>query len=218
MIGTVKSVTDERQGGEVAVQAISGDTTLVLDDASDFEEDGGEFGPTLEDQGYAYTGVDYDTNTLTGLEAIGVTVAATLEPGNWIAPWSGDHEDTVRIAEVDTGDGPPLEARVPLTLKPLLPLGVREPGTEEQVEVDEMGDEVVVVSVRGRTASSIEFGGGAGNGVSLLAYKDYIELAERSADPNTNPPTGAVRIYSKVTAGTSKLYAQDDAGGVHALW
>jgi len=209
-------VRDERLGGEVN-GIIGGGRAIALDDVGDFNEDGGTM--LLADASTrAYESVDYDGNILAG--AVGdAGFASGVFPGDWIAPWSFDHEDMERIAEVDTGDGEPLLAIVPHSLYALLKPGTREPGEEEKVQVWEPDvGQAEIRNVLGRIAVSIEFGGGAGNGVSLLAYKDYIELAERTADPNTNPPTGAVRIYSKVTAGTSKLYAQDDAGGVHALW
>jgi len=216
MIGTVRVVRDERLGAEVTA-IIGGGQAIALDDVDDFNEDGGTM--LLADASTrAYETADYDGNTLSG--AVGDSAFASgVFVGDWIAPWSFDHEDTERVAEVDTGDGEPLLAIVPHSLRALLKPGTREPGEEEKVEVWEPDvGQAEVRNVLGRIAASIEFGGGAGNGTSLLAYKDYIELAERSADPNTNPPTGAVRVYSKVVAGTSKLYAQDDAGGVHALW
>ncbi len=217
MIGRVLEVHDERLGGEVAVSAAAGDTALYLDDVSDFNEDGGEFFTDnfASPPGVIYTAADYDANTL-ATEALSVAVAADLQEGDWVLPYSADHEDTERIASVDVGDGPELTAVVTYALRSYLPVGTREPGHEEIVEVAEDGGEVRVVNVRG-APMTIEWGGGAGHGYSQLNQNDTIWLAERLNDPLT-PPTGYVKVYSKVVAGTSKLFAMDDGGGVHALW
>jgi hypothetical protein len=198
MIGRVLEVHDERLGGEVAVSAVLDDTTLVLDDASDFDEFGGSVvGSTSLVS--TYTGVDYDTNTLSGLEAMSVPVAAGLQAEDWVAPYSRDHEDTVRIAEVDVGDGPELVAVVVHALRTYLPPGSREPGEEEVVEVGEVGGEVQVLNIRGRVADQI-----------ILDLK----VTENAA---AAPPPGFLRIYAVEVGGFPQLRVKNSAGTTKSL-
>ncbi len=213
MIGRVLVVRDERLGGEVIVSATILDDTLALDSVADFDETGGSVVNGVGEAVF-YFAADYDTNVLSFDAPLG-TPADNFQAGDWAAPYS-DHEDTQRIAEVDVGEGPPLVAVVPHSLRPLLPLGTRDPGTGEQVEVAEVDGEMRIIEVLGRQVQSIEWGGGAGNGYSRLAARDYVEFAERNANPGAGDP-GQVRLFSKVDAGVARPFAQLDDGSVHDL-
>lgn len=144
MIGIVREVRDERLGGEVTLGAAALATEIVLDDVTDFQEDGGDLllpGGSTQ----AYTAVDFDTLTITV-----VSLVEEINIGDWVAPWSSTHEDLRRIAEVDIDAEEPVIAIIPHSLRSLFKPGTRKPGEAETVAIEVRGIEVFITDVRSK--------------------------------------------------------------------
>jgi hypothetical protein len=148
MIGSVKSVYDDKLGGEATVAQIAGDLSLTLDSTDDFNEDGGQLITPLEV--VAYSAADFDALTIT-LVPPGLT--ATVSIGDWISPYQ---ESRSRVAEVDLGDGEPVITHVPHSLWELLKPGTRSPDQEEKVNVEQKGTQAVITDVFGKSPESNE--------------------------------------------------------------
>lgn len=145
--GEVTNVVPEVQGGIVLSWAGS---RMVVQDASDFSRDGGQF-RTEDGSIYAYSGV------VEGADEADPDVVVTVDPmpDGWP---SGEvrvdiHPEAVDVvAEVETEAVGTFSVIVPHSLRPLLPDGVREDSNRERVLVAQRGGQWVVADVVGRRA------------------------------------------------------------------
>lgn len=123
--GTIAVVTDTPLGGELAVDALIGSTTLTLVDAEDLNEDGGQL--SIGGETIAYVATDLDTDVVT--LATPTTLAHTVEDELTVLPPSVEREAQVVL---DT-DGESVTARVPHALWDRIGEGIRDADTAERV-------------------------------------------------------------------------------------
>lgn len=173
--GRVLEVSDETLGSLLAEDTTAGSTQLLIDDASDFDEDGGWL--SVNGQPVAYTAVAFATNpddpdTLTLADML----EEDAEEGDEVAVWSPLRAapEVVRTAQVQvdgTDDlGDPLDVYVPVYLAPYLPTGIRG-DVGESVDLDLDGDEWRVVDVLGLVPSD-STGGTDTGGASGARWMD----------------------------------------------
>lgn len=129
--GFVAAVTSKLDGDTLAVAATALDTVIYLEDASPFAEDGGsafiDDGTNSEE--LVYLSVDLDTDSMT-LD-VGLTNSYAIETEVTVYP-----ETRTRVAEVrldDDDDDGLITARVPYSMIPFLPTGIRDQGGESVV-------------------------------------------------------------------------------------
>lgn len=148
MIARILSVEEVPFGSALAADEASGSTSLLVEDASDFDGDGGELRVGSGDgEVVAYTSVDYDTNTV---QLASATVSSWLtDDPVLLEPYSVE-----RVALLASADGiaeeEGMEARVPLALYDKIPVGSREEGKGESVEAQFSADELVIVELTGQ--------------------------------------------------------------------
>lgn len=149
LTGRVRSVDTVEYGDVLDGDHAIGVTTLQLQDAADFDEDGGSL--RLNGVVLKYTAADLDLDTLT----LAVPLAVASLDGDAVSSWdevsnavSSDLFALVAVDGTDTADDA-LEAIVDHPLAPLLPEGIR--GTiGEAVELRYRGDDLFVTGIRGR--------------------------------------------------------------------
>lgn len=143
--GRIISVNLRTLGDVLAEDTLAGATSLVVDDAADFDEDGGRLvvGGAL----YTYTAVDDETSTIT----LSGTLAADAFDGDPVHIYDPIYSatSTEKIAQVevigDDGNVDTLECLLSMHLADRLPEGVRGTrGEAVKVELDGDGDWVVV--------------------------------------------------------------------------
>lgn len=149
MTGRVRSVDTVEYGDLLDGDHAIGVTTLQLQDAADFDEDGGYL--RLNGVVLTYTEADLDLDTVTLADPLAV---AALD-GDAVSSWdpvanavSSDLFALVAVDGTDTADDA-LEAIVDHPLAPLLPEGIRGT-TGEAVELRYRGDDLFVTGIRGR--------------------------------------------------------------------
>lgn len=123
--GTIAVVTDTPLGGELAVDALIGSTTLTLVDAEDLNEEGGQL--SIGGEVIAYVAADLDSNVVT--LATPTTIAHVTEDELTVLPASVEREAQVVL---DT-DGESVTARVPHALWDRIGEGIRDSDTAERV-------------------------------------------------------------------------------------
>lgn len=152
LYGKVLSVETRNLSEPVVAAASIGATSLVVADASTFDENGGVI--VVNGEQLAYTATDVDTDTLT-LAAALVTAVADQDLAE-VFPAT-----PVKTATVDLGeDGDPIPATVLHSLLDKLPDGIRVAGSEESVTIEQRGTyEFVVSDLVGETLTqqSLEF-------------------------------------------------------------
>lgn len=149
--GTIASVDVVTLGDNLTVAASIGDTTITVDDTTDFDsETGGTL--TLGGVQYGYSAVDDDTGIITLATPLTAAAAVDDRVDVWdVAAGAPAVECRALVATVDEVDaGDTLEAVVSHALVPLLPEGIRDPGTGEVVTLEERSGEWVVTDVRGK--------------------------------------------------------------------
>lgn len=146
--GRVLAVNEERLGSELVADHPAGSTALTVQDAADFDEDGGWL--SVNDQVVEYTGVDDDTGTI----ALATATTALGEEGDRVWLWDELRSvvTTDKVAQVeldgDKDNADPLEATIPLHLLDDLDEGIRgSRGESVLLELD--GDEWRIVDVLG---------------------------------------------------------------------
>ena len=145
MEGKVWSVQYVTSGGELAVDAPTGSTELVLVDAADFDEDGGSL--KVHDIIGGYTSVDMDTDTISLAEAMPEDAFAGDRVR--VDPEARTMTALVRVAGAEDA----IEARVVHSLESVLDVGIREDDSEaETVVLEGDGYGYQVVDVVGRDA------------------------------------------------------------------
>lgn len=143
--GRILAVTQEYLGSEVVGDYLAGVTSLVVEDATDFNENGGVL--VLNDAQVAYTAVDEDTKTLT----LATPLPADAVDGDTIKLWDGTQVvgDLVALVALDDmdDDADAVEAAIAQPLLPVISEGIRD-GDEESVaiELDDAGEWTVVDS------------------------------------------------------------------------
>lgn len=128
--GKVLSVETQNLGEPTTGGAI-GVTELPVDDASTFDEHGGEV--TINGDVLPYTAIDADTDTLTMAAAL----VTAVSDGDYVEVYP---PSPIKTALVDLGDNSdPLPATIPLNLLDRLPDGTRDPGRQETVALERRG-------------------------------------------------------------------------------
>lgn len=147
--GRLIAVDEVPLGSALAAAVLAGATTITVDDAADFDEDGG----TIQIAGvqYAYESCDDDTGDIVLVDPL----EADADEGDTV-----DVYDTLRqvvstekvcLVELDGEDEnvDPLEATLAHYLANDVPEGIRPTGQGESVRIALDGDELLIVDVLG---------------------------------------------------------------------
>lgn len=144
--GFVYDVKLYRFGSYAASAASAGATSLPVEDASDFDEDGGSV--TVYAAGgtntYAYSKVDFDLDVLTLTSPL---VNAVVE-GDRCEVYPAASEKRAVILTNDSEET--IDARVPVEMVDVFDQGIRVESERENVLVDLVDDEWVVVDMPGQ--------------------------------------------------------------------
>jgi len=171
--GRIVSVDLVEFGDVLTADTATGATALVLEDAADFDETGGQL--TLGDIIYTYSAVDDETGTITLATA---TLADAVE-GDAVKVYDPNLQavstEKVALVEVrgDHGNVDMLMCQVSLHLVDQLAEGVRG-GRGESVKLELDGPDWVVVDVLGQSSAG---SAGDGSGSQLLAEQDSTTVA-----------------------------------------
>lgn len=150
VVGLVQSVSIVPLGDELATAAVTGATTVTVDNPVDFDPDGGTL--SINGTQYGYTAVDEDTGVIT----LATGLVADGAQGDRVDVWDTGLDATaveyralVELPGVLNG-GDPIDAAVAAPVAALLPEGIRDPGTGESVTVELVAGEWTVTDVRGK--------------------------------------------------------------------
>lgn len=151
--GQVVSVDRRTFGSQIHADTATAETTLTVDDAADFDEDGGTL--VINDQVIAYTAVDDDTGDITlaaGLDddALEGDAVEIYDPAIGAV-----FSELVAVLAVDDDldNTEPIEATVPNALADRLPEGVRgDDGESVSIIWDDDDDEWLVQDILGQPA------------------------------------------------------------------
>ncbi len=230
MIGRVVSVEERYLGSVLTTALAGGETTIVVDDASDFDEAGElTLDPSGSNEVLSWTAVDDDSGTL----ALSGDVAGTYADGTLVQLYPLSVE---RWAIVVSGDSAANEegmlVRVPHALYDRIPVGIRDldAGEGETVSASFISDELVIQDVTGQaplvdgtylapgTVPSAAITDGVAPSSSptptVIGGPSFI-AARWTAVDNHDPVTYEVHISasSGFTPGPSTLYAETAATG-----
>ena len=148
-VARVVSVVTNPAGSSLREEALAGHTVLQVEDAADFNEEGGSI--LLEDSTVlTYTEADTEEDTLTLAAPLAVDVWVTGDPDGdndyFISVYPGSTEmKAVVVFEDDNDEG--LQAVVPLELQGYFEEGIRDGQDREAVTVDDETGEWRVVEV-----------------------------------------------------------------------
>jgi len=195
--GTVLTISQVPLGDVLAADATAGDTTITVDDAADFAEGGGTIliGGQLDD----YTSVDDETGVMTLVDALFNNASAGDRVDLADPDGSGAVEWQALVAPAGTVDvDEAVQATISYALIPLLPEGIRDPGTGESVTLTKDGSEWQVTNVHGQqpNLNGDNLTGGAvivGN-TSGAAHATAITSTNGSATGSTASADYAVQI------------------------
>jgi hypothetical protein len=158
--GRVTGISRDDLGDEASAAALTGATSITVDDGSDFDEDGGHV--LINGEVYAYTGMEYvgdaadegDPAVLTLATGLLADVAEGDRVDVWDATLGEVAVEYVATLSSDSADvaGDVLEADVDHRLVPMLAEGIRATGAES-VELERDGDDLRVVRPLGKTAA-----------------------------------------------------------------
>jgi hypothetical protein len=110
--GKLLNVDIDTMGDELTADAATGATTLQVDDAKDFDEDGGQL--LLNGTVYTYLTVDDDAGTI----ALAEPLAADAQDGDDVQVWDAQYNDVSQVMTADVelhaadGGGDPIHAVV----------------------------------------------------------------------------------------------------------
>ena len=158
--GRIVSVDVITLGDNLAADAAMSDTTITVEDAADFDEDGGSL--LLNDVVYTYVACDDDTGIISGLDPV---LAAAAVEGDDVSVYDPLYAivATDKVAQVavigDDGAVDMLECAIALHLADKLEEGVRG-GKGESVKIELDGGEWLVVDIRGLSDPATGPGGG----------------------------------------------------------
>lgn len=151
--GRIVSVDVVPLGDNIAVDVSSGATSITVEDASDFDEDGGQL--LLNGTVYAYaTWTEDDATGVGTINGLTPTLATNANEGDTVAVYDPMYLIAAvdKIAQVETigadGNIDTLEASIAEHLVDKLDEGVRG-NNGEQVKIEIEGDEYVIVDVFG---------------------------------------------------------------------
>ena len=176
------AVTAVRNGDEIAVAALSGATSITVDDVADFGEGPGWL--RLNGTVYQYLTADDDTGVIT--LATGLSAAAA--EGDAVELWdptanggagevSVDYE--ADLSPDDDIPGDPLQATIDHSMVPLLRTSVRASGSEAaQLAWD--GDDLRVTRIHGKKAAV------GGEYVRTPLWKGFLSADQAWADNSWN--------------------------------
>jgi hypothetical protein len=148
--GRVLEVVEVSDGDYLLTSVSNGRTTLALEDASLFPEDGGKVVVVAEDGSrviYTYSTADWDQDVLTLSGGVSTIVShsggdAALVSGN---PASSRYA----LVQPDDDELPPVKARVPYSMRAQLPLGMRSDVVGDADTQALPPEEVVLELIRG---------------------------------------------------------------------
>lgn len=149
MTGRLVSVDRVPYGDALSAAASAGATTLYVDDAVDFDEDGGYL--RINGEVIAYLSADLDLDTIT----LATPLSASAEDGTLVEVWDlivSDVASELVAQVVDEGENfadDTLEAIVDNPVAPLVPLGIRG-SAGEGVIMQYRGETLFVIAVLGR--------------------------------------------------------------------
>lgn len=150
-IGTVLEAHAVTLGDQLVADTLAGATVLVVDDVIDFNLDGGTL--VINGQTIDYTAAFSENNVI----ALSVALAADAAVGDRVDVWypaigapAVEYRALIDLPEeVDEGDA--LLALIDHALVPLMPLGIRDPGTGESVTLTERVGQFWVTNINGKT-------------------------------------------------------------------
>lgn len=217
--GLVAAVVDESRASRLIADADVDATTLEVEDVTDFADGGGALradGTVLE-----YLSVDDDAATIELTEPL--VDALTAETLIEVYPTAVDRYAHVRINDAFENEGDVVMARVPAGLYEKLPLGVRDSGVAEWVEIVGLdGDfEVRDLPARAPAMSTGTFG------ARLVVDFDTgrIELYDDAGtmtvllDGATGDATFTGRVEGSTIVGSEIWFPSDDeAVGRTRIW
>lgn len=148
--GTVVEVTGVPLGDELAAAALVAATSITVDDAADFDENGGTL--VINGQVIVYTACDDETGIITLAEGLDAAAAVGDRVELWDVTQAGVFAEwvaRVELAEAIDNDDV-VEATVAHTLVPYLPEGIRNPGEGEDVTLELDGYEWKLVGIDAR--------------------------------------------------------------------
>lgn len=137
--GRLVNVTEVTAGSELADTLASGETSVILYDASDFDEEGGTL--QIGTEIIVYTDVDMEQDSLT--LAVGPTGNYDTDEQVFVYPPTAEKEAMVQL----DGEEEPVLCRVPHNLLGVIEDAVRDGVDRESVLVELQGSEYVLVDV-----------------------------------------------------------------------
>jgi hypothetical protein len=152
MQGRVVAVEEKLFGSELAVATTGGETTIFVEDALDFEEDGGQaqvYVDNVSGEIIQYSSADPDTGAL--VLTAPIVGAFPAETELVLYPRVIERVAHVMFSD-DAGAAEAVEARVPHWLYDRMEVGIRDEGTTdgETVNVEYEGDELVITDMTGQ--------------------------------------------------------------------
>lgn len=235
LTGRIRSVDVLTYGDVLTTAASIGDSVLYLDDASDFDEDGGY--ALVDGFPRQYLSADLDADTIT----LVTPLAAAHDEGDLIQVWdnvtktlSTDLVAEVAVEGAEFADDA-LEAIVLHSLVALVPIGIRGADGGETVVMEFRGDDLFIIDVlgKGNDATSIAYVnddtltyGGTGNPViSLSAWPivDSLQVKQNGheLDPDEwtydsalNLVTVASGVHKKTNDKFTVYYARNNGSNV----
>lgn len=214
--GTVLNVSAAPLGDVLAADAASGATTLYVTDTSDFDPAEGGF-LSINGETIQYTAVDDDAETITLVS--GISAGATADDAVYVwdvglAEIAKEYRALVAVPGA-LGNDDALDVLVAQSLAPLLPEGLRDPGTGESVVLEQQGTDWVIIDVRGKKPQiQPPF---ASSGVGILGSAYYLAP---SPDFGPNDFSGTPDITGDGAAcwgyDSGSIVALQD--GVYSIW
>lgn len=142
-IGYITEVHQYTYGSFVAVAASAGATSVVLQDASDLNEVGGQV--QIKGTVYAYKTVNWDTDTMVTLTPSLATGGVAVDDRVDIYPLVTEKRAKVLLAD----SGETVECRVPTSMYDTIPEGIRTEAGRESVQLEFSAYEYTISEVTG---------------------------------------------------------------------
>lgn len=150
--GRVASVMTKTMGSTLDEDHLLGETTLLVADAGDFTEEGGEL--LIEESTYSYTVLSFGESPEEEGEVsqLGITpgLVEDVEAGTTVAILPASNEKVALVLVSEEVDDA-IQARIPHGMKDRFPDGVREIEQQESVSVAQDDDGYYIIDVMGET-------------------------------------------------------------------